>query len=84
MFKTVKMLTAFVALFGAIKKLVLEVEVPGYGPKKKAVILECLATFIDTAEVFMDLPKEVFLKVADQLIDIIVSFYNLVGILKHK
>ncbi|MBE3574620.1 MAG: hypothetical protein IMW99_04060 [Firmicutes bacterium] len=81
-----KYVTAMVALLVAIKQLVVEFEHPGFGPEKKKAVLDTLAVFYDTAKEFMDLPvtKEQVLAAADKLIDIVVGFYNLVGIFQHS
>lgn len=80
----VKYLAAAIALFTAVKKLVEEFEVPGYGPEKKQAVLDALASLYDAGRDWIPMEKEKVLSLASALIEIIVQFNNIVGIFKHR
>lgn len=80
----VKYLTAAIALLTAVKKLVEEFEVPGHGPEKKQAVLDAVAALYDLGKEWIPIEKEKVLSLASMFIEIIVSFYNIVGIFKHS
>lgn len=76
-----------VGLIEPIKEFIKQVEVPGHGPEKKKAVLDLLAQIIstvDTAIPGVDLPDELIMNFASNVIDIIVAFYNLTGIFKKS
>ena len=68
-----------------ILALIKEFETPGFGAKKKKVILDAIALFYDKLAEGNVLPitKEKLLGLAGNFIDIAVAFFNLVGWFKH-
>ncbi len=81
----IKYVSAMLAVLSLVKRLVEEFEVPGYGPEKKKAVLDAVGVLYDTADAVVDLPisKEKVLQVADNLIEILVKFYNVVGMFTH-
>ncbi|MCK4446877.1 MAG: hypothetical protein KAW56_07330 [Candidatus Marinimicrobia bacterium] len=81
-----KLLGFLAGIVPLILNLIKELEVPGFGPEKKKVILDSVALFYDTVSGVFPLPitKEKLLSAAGNFIDIAVAFFNLVGIFKHK
>lgn len=81
-----KLLGFLAGIVPLILNLIKELEVPGFGPEKKKVILDSVALFYDTVSNVFPLPiaKEKLLSAAGNFIDIAVAFFNLVGIFKHK
>jgi len=76
-----------VGLIEPIKQFIKQVEVPGFGEEKKQAVLQLLAqtlATIDTAIPGVDLPDELILNFASNVIDILVGFYNLTGVFKTK
>ena len=81
-----KLLGFLAGIVPLILNLVKELEVPGFGPEKRKAILDSVALFYDTVNNIFPLPitKEKLISVAGSFIDIVVAFFNLVGIFKHK
>ena len=81
-----KLLGFLAGVIPIILNLISEFEVPGFGPEKKKAILDSVALFYDTVNNIFPLPitKEKLLSVAGNFIDIAVTFFNLIGIFKHK
>jgi len=81
-----KLLGFLAGIVPLILNLIKELEVPGFGPEKRKVILDSVALFYDTVAAIFPLPitKEKLLSSAGNFIDIAVAFFNLVGIFKHK
>ncbi len=79
-----KYLAAAIAVLAAVKKLVEEFEVPGYGPEKKQAVLDAVAALYDLGKDWIPMDKESVLKLASAFVDIIVTFYNITGVFKHS
>jgi len=65
-----------------ILTLIKEFEVPGFGKEKKEAILKAIDLFCDKID-NLPMTKEKILNIAGNFIDIVVGFFNLVGIFKH-
>lgn len=85
MVNIIKWLTAVVALVKAIIELVKAFEVPGFGQEKKQAVLEVVGIIWDGFANVFDLPwdKAKVQQFADQVIEIIVKFFNVIGFFKH-
>jgi hypothetical protein len=66
-----------------IFSLVNAFEVPGWGPEKKQVVLEAVGAFYDQLKITA-IARDKLLAIAGGLIDLIVTFYNLVGWFKKS
>jgi len=79
-----KLLGFLAGVVPLVLNLIRELEVPGWGPQKKQVILDSVALFFDTVNEMFPLPitKEKVLSLVGSFIDIVVAFFNLVGIFK--
>jgi len=77
----------FIGILGAIIPLIItlikQFETPGFGSEKKQVILDIIAGIYDNLEITF-ISKEKLLGIAKNIIDIAVSFFNVVGWFKHK
>lgn len=81
--KIIKYINAAIAVFIAVKRLVEEFERPGHGAEKKEAVLKTIEVFYDITKEYLPLTKEQVLELADKLIDVIVGFYNIIGLFKH-
>ena len=78
--KALNIIKVLVAIIPLLRPLIAQVEVPGFGPDKKAAVLGALSGTIELlpwnigAEV-----KEAVLKIVSALIDLILGILNLVG-----
>lgn len=74
------------AIINLVKSLVKIFETEGNGPTKKEAVLESvkLAYLEIQKRANLKVSLNFVLNVADPAIDIIVSFYNLIGVFKHK
>jgi len=81
-----KLLGFLAGVVPLVLNLIKELEVPGWGPEKKKIVLDSVALFYDTVNEIYTLPitKEKLLSVVDNFIDLVVAFFNLVGFFKHK
>ena len=81
-----KLLGFLAGVVPLVLNLIKELEVPGWGPEKKKIVLDSVALFYDTVNEMYALPitKEKLLSVVDNFIDLVVAFFNLVGFFKHK
>ena len=79
-----KILSFLVGVIPLVLNLIKEIEVPGWGPEKKQVILDSVALFYDTISEIFPLPitKETVLSLVGSFIDIVVAFFNLIGFFK--
>lgn len=64
------------ALIGILKEAIEAVETPGYGPEKKAAVLDVVRAVLNATGA-PDIDK--LMAIADSVIDVIVAFWNLVG-----
>ena len=73
-------LKVILALIPLLRPLIAQVEVPGFGPEKKAAVLTALGGTIDLLpwNISADV-KETVLKVVGALIDAIIGVLNLLG-----
>ena len=78
-----KILGVLGALVPLILTLIKQFETPGFGAEKKQVILDIVVGIFDNLEITF-ITKEKLLSVAGNLIDIAVSFFNIVGWFKHE
>lgn len=77
-------LEVLIAVIKAVIALVQEVEVPGFGPEKKQAVLDLIGALYDANPAWHGVPRETVLKLAAVAIDLIVSFFNLIGRFKHS
>lgn len=72
---------------GLLTVIIPAIEVPGWGPEKKKLVLDIVSKVLDLInEHFVQLPvaKETLLNVVGWLIDIYVAFFNKVGEFVHS
>jgi len=81
-----KMLGLIVGLVPIILTLIKEFEVPGFGKEKKEAVLNAIELFYDKiiGTISIGISKEKILGIAGDFIDIVVSFFNIVGQFKKK
>lgn len=74
------------AVIKGIAELIKIVETPGFGKEKKETVLKIIGTLYDELQKEISIPisKERVLSIAGTAIDILVAFYNLVGIFRPK
>lgn len=77
----IKYLVYMPAIIECIKKAIDVVEVPGYGPEKKAAVLALVKTVV---EGFGLGEVERILGIAGLIVDGLVAFYNVVGYFKKQ
>jgi hypothetical protein len=86
-------ITFVIGLWKPISEAVKQIEEEAKGWKdatgeaKKQAVLNILATALDLADEIipgLDLPREKVLNVAGYVIDIVVAFYNAIGVFKHS
>ena len=74
-------------LLGPVKELVEEFEIEGNGEEKKKAVLDVIRELYNTGKDFdfeIPMSKDMVIKIANKLIDIVVNFYNVVGYFTHK
>lgn len=73
-------------LWGPIQEAIKLVEVPGFGAEKKQAVLDLVAQIVATVDLALpgvELPDELILGFAGNVIDILVALYNLAGVFTH-
>jgi len=80
-----KLLGIIGSIVPIVLTLIKEFEIPGWGKEKKQVILDAISLFYDKLAEGNTLPitKEKLLGIAGGFVDIVVTFFNLVGWFKH-
>jgi len=80
-----KILSLIGGIIPIILTLIKEFETPGFGAEKKQAVLDAIALLYDKLAEVNPLPitKERLLGIAGNFIDMVVAFFNLVGIFKH-
>lgn len=83
-FKIIGLFKLFAGIIPIVMMLVKEFEVPGFGKEKKKVVLEAVGLFYDKiiGTTSIGLSKEKVLGIAGDFIDLVVSFFNIVGYFK--
>lgn len=81
MAKILELLQTLAGVVPLIFVLVKQFETPGFGPEKKKAVLDAVTLFVDGLEI-SDATKTKVKGIAGGLVDIIVVFFNLVGIFK--
>jgi hypothetical protein len=75
-------------LIPAIIQLVKSFEVPGFGPEKKALIIAIIKVVWPKLQEFIKelqpIKWEAIESVISQVIDMVVGFFNAVGVFKHE
>lgn len=82
MAKIMEILGILAGIIPVVLTLIKEFETPGFGKKKKQVILDAIGSFYDKLEVTV-IAKEKLLGIVGSFIDIAVGFFNVVGWFKH-
>ena len=82
-----KIITIVAIVFEVIKyvgELIKLVEAPGFGKEKKEAVLVMVGKIYDGLAQEIDLPisKERLLSIVDNVIDVLVAIYNVVGIFR--
>ncbi len=83
-------ISIIVALFQAIKDLVVMVEEEGPedggGKEKKNLVLQIIEIVYDLLDHWIDLPisKDTIMSVAERMIEIVVNFFNIIGAFRKK
>jgi hypothetical protein len=72
-------LDVLLGVIRAVIALVQEVEVPGWGPAKKQVVLDLIAALYDANPAWQGVTKESILSLASAAIDLVVAFFHLIG-----
>lgn len=84
--KLITYLTVLPPLVTTILKLIEAVERPGHGEEKKNAVIQFVGVAFDSFEATVTdtpLTREDIENMASKLIDICVTFYNLIGKFKH-
>ena len=84
--KILGLLKFFAGVVPIVLTLIKEFEIAGHGEEKKDAVLKAVGLFYDkiVGEVSIGLSKEKILGIVGDFIDIVVSFFNIVGWFKKK
>ena len=81
--KILEVLGLITGLLPLILTLIEQFETPGFGAEKRQAVLDVIGA-IHTQLNITVIAKEKLLSIAGSIIDIAVSFFNLIGIFKHN
>lgn len=83
MAKILEILGTIAGMIPIVFALINAFEVPGWGAEKKQVVLDAVSSFYDTLGITF-IAKDKLLSIVGGFIDLVVTFYNLVGWFKKS
>ena len=83
MTKILEIIGLLTGLLPFVVVLIQQFETPGFGPQKKQAILNAVGEIHDQLGITM-IGKDKLLGIVGSFIDIVVAFFNLVGIFKNS
>jgi uncharacterized membrane protein len=83
MAKILEILGTVAGMIPIVFALINAFEVPGWGPQKKQAVLDAVGSFYDSLGITF-IAKDKLLAIVGGLVDLIVTFYNLVGWFKNS
>jgi hypothetical protein len=81
--KILEILGLLTGLLPLVLTLIEQFETPGWGAEKKQAVLDVIGAIHDQLNITV-ITKDRLLSITGVIIDLVVGFFNLVGIFKHE